>query len=93
MGRGRGKKKKEKNRISEKRQVIGIETDILFPLPEQQFLAAQIPGAAYTCIHSAYGHDGFLLEYESIGQLISDFLIEKKDSENTIESINSYGNT
>ena len=41
-------------------------TDILFPLTEQEFLAANIPDAEYSAINSPYGHDGFLLEYEQI---------------------------
>jgi homoserine O-acetyltransferase len=93
VGRGRESAEKALHHVRAKALVIGIETDILFPLPEQQFLAAHIPGAGYASIHSAYGHDGFLLEYESIGRLISDFLYKQKNSENTIESINSYGNT
>jgi len=93
VGRGRGSADKALHRVQAKSLVIGIESDILFPLSEQQFLATHIPGAVYSSIRSAYGHDGFLLEYESIGQLISDFLNKQKDSENTIETINSYGNT
>ena len=93
VGRGRTSAEKALHLIRARTLVIGIDTDILFPLAEQQFLAAHIPGAAYACIHSGYGHDGFLLEHESISQLISDFLNKQKDSENTIETINSYGNT
>jgi homoserine O-acetyltransferase len=54
--------------------VIGISSDILFPLNEQEFLAAHIPHAEYRAIHSPYGHDGFLLEYEQIEEAIRTFL-------------------
>jgi len=42
--------------------VIGIESDLLFPIAEQQVLASGIPGATLEIIHSLYGHDGFLVE-------------------------------
>jgi len=52
---------------------IGIETDILFPLQEQQFIADNIPGASFIAIQSPYGHDGFLLEFSQLTPIISAF--------------------
>ena len=66
--------KKHWNKFSAKALVIGISSDILFPLTEQEFLAAHIPHAEYRAIHSPYGHDGFLLEYEQIEEAIKTFL-------------------
>lgn len=60
--------------ITAKTLVIGIETDILFPLSEQQYLAQHIPSARLVTLHSLYGHDGFLLEFEVIEQTIKAFL-------------------
>lgn len=80
VGRGRGGVENALHCIKAKTLAIGIETDILFPLIEQQFIAFQIPGAAYKSIHSNYGHDGFLLEYEAIGHLINEFIHSKKIS-------------
>jgi homoserine O-acetyltransferase len=54
--------------------VIAISSDLLFPPSEQEFLAAHIPHAEYCAIHSPYGHDGFLLEYEQIEETIKTFL-------------------
>ncbi|HMH35097.1 MAG TPA: hypothetical protein VK543_18805, partial [Puia sp.] len=93
VGRGRSSMENALRLIRAKALTIGIETDILFPLVEQQFLAAHIPGAQFATIASNYGHDGFLLEYESIGGLITDFIRKEKNSSYTIESINLYGNT
>ncbi|MDB5205880.1 MAG: homoserine acetyltransferase [Flavisolibacter sp.] len=59
--------------------VIGISSDILFPVSEQQLLAGAIPGAQLSIIDSLYGHDGFLLEYEQIENLINQFLSPKKE--------------
>jgi homoserine O-acetyltransferase/O-succinyltransferase len=60
--------------ITAKTLVIGIETDILFPLSEQEYLAKHIPGARLAVINSLYGHDGFLLEFEVIEKEIIVFL-------------------
>lgn len=60
--------------ITAKTLVIGIETDILFPLSEQQYLAQHIPGARLAVVNSLYGHDGFLLEFEVIEKEIQAFL-------------------
>ena len=67
-------------KIKAKTLVIGITTDILFPLTEQELLAKYIPGAEFRTIDSHFGHDGFLLEYEKISQLLNQFLENKTSS-------------
>jgi homoserine O-acetyltransferase len=66
VGRGRGGVPHALSLIKARTAVIGINTDVLFPLSEQKVLADYIPGATLDKIHSDFGHDGFLLEYESI---------------------------
>ena len=61
--------------------VIGIGSDILFPVAEQQVLATLIPGADFQVIQSLYGHDGFLLEFVQIGQLVKGFLQKHAEEE------------
>lgn len=56
--------------ICAKTTVIGIPTDVLFPIQEQELLAAHIPGADLRLIHSKYGHDGFLLEFEQLEKIV-----------------------
>jgi len=56
--------------------VIGIESDFLFPLSEQQDLARKIPGAFLKVVNSRYGHDGFLIENEILTDIIGEFLVE-----------------
>jgi homoserine O-acetyltransferase len=62
------------SRISAKTLIIGIESDGLFPLHEQQTLADNIKEAQLSVIHSIYGHDAFLVEYEQISKAIRHFL-------------------
>ena len=74
VGRGRGGLQNALRQVQARALVISIETDILFPKSEQQKLASDIPGATYQLIYSLYGHDGFLLEYTQIAELISEFV-------------------
>lgn len=50
--------------------VIGIRSDFLCPLAEQQFMAAKLPTAKLIELNSPYGHDGFLIEGDAIGTAI-----------------------
>jgi homoserine O-acetyltransferase len=74
VGRGRKTVEEALKKIKAKTLVIGIETDILFPLVEQKFLADHIPGASFKAIQSHYVHDGFLLEFDQIELIIQDFV-------------------
>ena len=56
--------------------VMGIDSDVLYPLPEQEFLAEHLPRGVLKVIHSPDGHDGFLLEQDQVGSNISHFLKE-----------------
>ena len=74
VGRGRASVKAALKLIKAKTLVIGISTDLLFPVQEQAFIAQHIPHAKHAVIESLYGHDGFLLEYEQIEKVIRDFM-------------------
>ena len=76
IGRGRGGLAAALGRVRARTLVIGIGTDLLFPVVEQQFLAGSIRGAGFRIIASLYGHDGFLLEFAQIEQLVRGFLSE-----------------
>lgn len=54
--------------------VIAISSDGLFTLSEQRELASSLPEAELVIIDSPDGHDGFLLEFESINAHVLDFL-------------------
>ena len=76
-GRGRGGIEHALGSIRAKTMVVGIESDYLFPLQEQQFLARKIPGAFLKVLNSKYGHDGFLIEYEILTEILREFLLEE----------------
>lgn len=54
--------------------VMGIDSDVLYPLAEQRALASALPNGEMHVIHSMDGHDGFLLEQEQVGNDIAEFL-------------------
>jgi homoserine O-acetyltransferase/O-succinyltransferase len=74
VGRNRGGIEAALGQILAKTLVIGIESDILFPINEQVELATYIPNAELEIIESDFGHDGFLIENEQITKIINCFL-------------------
>lgn len=71
VGRGRGGVAAALSSIRAAVTVIGIDSDGCFPPSEVREMASHIRGAEYVEITSAFGHDGFLLENEQIGPVIS----------------------
>ena len=54
-----------------KAQFGGITSDRLYPLRLQEELAELLPGCTgLHVIESAYGHDGFLMEFEAVSDMI-----------------------
>ncbi len=74
VGRGRGSVERALQLIKAKALVIGIHTDILFPIEEQERIAINIPNAQLEIIDSYYGHDGFLVESPAIEKLVRPLL-------------------
>ncbi len=54
--------------------VIGIDSDLLFPITEQEEIAKNLPHAELICLQSDFGHDGFLVETQTLTNHIKQFL-------------------
>jgi homoserine O-acetyltransferase len=80
VGRERGNVKNALNAIKAKTLIIGITSDVLFPLKEQLTLFQSIPNSIYRTIKSNFGHDGFLIEYESLINLFDEFYSYSKSN-------------
>lgn len=80
VGRGRISRKAALKKIQAKVYLIGIDSDILFPVSEQQFIADHVRQGELFVISSELGHDGFLVEYRQVNQIISDILIKSQSS-------------
>lgn len=74
VGRNRNSVEAALGVIKAKTLVIGIDSDILFPIHEQEKLAKNIPNASFGIIHSKHGHDAFLIAYDQLNNLIHEFL-------------------
>ncbi len=54
--------------------VIGIDTDVLYSLPEQDELAAHLPNAERAVIRSPHGHDAFLIEQDALAEALQPWM-------------------
>jgi homoserine O-acetyltransferase/O-succinyltransferase len=72
IGRERGGVAAALARVSARALVLGIDSDRLFPLPHQRLIASLLPstidGGGVVVISSPFGHDGFLIEDEVVGE-------------------------
>jgi homoserine O-acetyltransferase len=73
IARQRGTLEETLQSVKAKALVLGITSDLLCPVQEQNFLAEHIPHATFVSIPSAFGHDGFLLETEAITKALSEW--------------------
>jgi homoserine O-acetyltransferase/O-succinyltransferase len=79
VGRGRGGLHEALSKIKCNTLVVGIQTDILFPLEEQVKITSYIPHAKLKLIDSKFGHDGFLIEFDQMLDLLEKFMKKKKE--------------
>lgn len=77
VGWGRGGLRAALSRVAAPAMVIAINGDILFPPADHRELVDYIPRCKYHEIESDFGHDGFLIEYETLDRLIKGFLAGK----------------
>lgn len=75
VGRGRGGKVAALQNVKIPALVLGIDSDLLYPLDEQKELASLFPNGELGIIHSDAGHDGFLLEQDQVAAYITKFLL------------------
>ena len=78
IARGRNSIAEALARITATTLVAGISSDRLFPIEGQQIIAdgikSKLIGDKLHVIESAFGHDGFLIERETVGPLIAALL-------------------
>lgn len=77
VGRGRGGVEQALAAVKCPALVVGITTDIIFTVPEMKRLAALLPDARYREIASPFGHDGFLVEYKQLNEILTPFINEQ----------------
>lgn len=71
VGRGRGGVAEALKSVNARVTVAGIASDRLYPLHQQREIARLLPGDVEVhVIDSEFGHDGFLLEIDAVGQVV-----------------------
>jgi homoserine O-acetyltransferase len=70
VSRGRGEYADVLARIAQPTLVIGIDTDVLYPLAEQRELAAGIPHARLVVLEAPHGHDSFLIDVDAVNDIV-----------------------
>jgi homoserine O-acetyltransferase len=73
VGRGRGGVEAALARVTARALVAGVDSDRLYPLELQQQVADGL-GVPLQVITSPYGHDGFLVEVDAVGELLRGLL-------------------
>jgi homoserine O-acetyltransferase/O-succinyltransferase len=73
VGRGRGGVEAALARVTARSVVAGVDSDRLYPIALQQQVADGL-GVPLRVIPSPYGHDGFLIEVDAVGELVRDLL-------------------
>jgi homoserine O-acetyltransferase len=73
VGRGRGGTEKALQSVEARTLILGISSDVLFPIKEQELMGNAIPNAKFEVIKSNYGHDGFLIEEEVVAEKLRIF--------------------
>ncbi len=90
LGRGSISIENALQQITANTLVIGISSDLLFPVHEQKFIAQHVKKSEYHEIDSLYGHDGFLIETKKIAEVIKQFYsnvnLTNKTTNNLIEA-------
>ena len=74
VGRYRGGVERALGQIKSKTLIVGISSDIIFPIREQIFLYRNIPNAEIHLISSNFGHDGFLVEADKLNAILKPFI-------------------
>ncbi|MFN4001464.1 homoserine O-acetyltransferase [Microcella sp.] len=80
IARGRGTLAEALSVVTARTLVLGIDSDRLFPVEQQQVLAANLPSTVHgdeaIVISSPFGHDAFLIEDDLVGPPIAALLAD-----------------
>src|SRR6476661_1082289 len=78
IGRGRGSPERALQSSPAPLLVVGIESDRLFPLAQQRFIARHSPGSVSghepVVLPSGHGHDSFLIDQAWMSRTLGEFL-------------------
>lgn len=70
VARGRGAYRDVLRQIAQPTLVVGIDSDVLYPLEEQEELVEHLPNAELAVLSSPHGHDAFLIALGALNAFI-----------------------
>ncbi|MGE5127960.1 MAG: homoserine O-acetyltransferase MetX, partial [Betaproteobacteria bacterium] len=73
VGRGRGGWREALASVRAPALVVSIDSDVLYPPSEQEELAGALPRGELARVRSPHGHDAFLIEAETVNELVVRF--------------------
>jgi homoserine O-acetyltransferase len=73
LARDRGEYPDILRSIEQPALVVSVSSDALYPPGEQRYLADHLPNAQYEILDCPHGHDGFLIETGTLGDMIAEF--------------------
>jgi len=76
VARGRGEYLDVLRQIEQPALVVGVDTDLLYPLAEQRELADALPRGRLAAIEAPDGHDGFLIEHRRLNQIVTEWFTQ-----------------
>ena len=76
VSRGRGGYPEILQSIRQPALVLGIDSDVLYPLEEQEELVEHMPSAVLKVLHAPHGHDAFLIEFEQLEKAVAPWMDE-----------------
>jgi homoserine O-acetyltransferase len=77
VARDRGDYEDVLGAIEQPSLVVGIDSDVLYPLAEQEELAGHLPGATLEVLSSPHGHDAFLIELDALNDVVRTWRTEQ----------------
>ena len=78
LGRDRGGVDEALSTITARAMVVAVDSDRLFTREQAEQMAAGIPRCGpVRVVRSPFGHDGFLVEHDQVGALVSAFLHDR----------------
>jgi homoserine O-acetyltransferase/O-succinyltransferase len=73
LARGRGEYAEVLHGLAMPALVVSVDSDVLYPPCEQRELAELLPAAQYEILHTPAGHDGFLIETDTLSEMLQRF--------------------
>ncbi len=74
VARNRGSLQEVAGKIQARTLFLGFSHDLIYPPETIRSFSHLVKGASFCFVHTAFGHDGFLAEYEKWGPIVEQFM-------------------